>query len=151
MLVCKKNAFIRTCWGSLEHIVTKWWISDKCLLPKIYWHRLRVGFQLPNDLVLVLTGKHFSCSKPISWETFGICLRLHFVLFRIPNEIQITMRHLTKPHPTPPGISSPRRYRPFITPAILSVVQRPPSHWHVCSKPALRTIWASCVKPTQHR
>ena len=38
---------------------------------------LKFGFQLPNDVVLELAGKHSSCSERISWQAMGIWLRIH--------------------------------------------------------------------------
>ena len=42
------------------------------------WNWLRFGGQLPNYLVLKLTGKHFSCLMHISSEAMGIWSMLHF-------------------------------------------------------------------------
>ena len=63
---------------SLRLVGVSWKHSDKLvdkkvnILPKMHWYWLRFGFQLPKNLWLELTCKHFSCSKPISWGTIGI-------------------------------------------------------------------------------
>ena len=39
-------------------------------MANLHWHWLRFWFQLPKDLILELTGKHFSFSEPISWYLY---------------------------------------------------------------------------------
>ena len=45
---------------------------------KISWNCMRFIFPLPNYLVLERTGKHFSCSRHISWKSIGVWLSLQF-------------------------------------------------------------------------
>ena len=51
-------------------------------------HWLRFGHQLPKELVLELTGKKFSCSEHISWETIGIWPMLHIPGQRLIDQLR---------------------------------------------------------------
>ena len=72
-------AFIRTHWRPLEQIVAKWGIKKNIYIWQNNCGILRkFGFQLPNDPVLELTGKHFSSSDHISLQDICIWPRLPF-------------------------------------------------------------------------
>ena len=51
---------------------------------------LKFEFQLPEYLMLELTGKHFSCSEHISWEAFW--LRIYFSGQRLFHQLRRTIK-----------------------------------------------------------
>ena len=48
------------------------------MMPKMQWQWLKFLFQLPKDLVLELTGKHFSRSEHISWAKIDAPVTEHY-------------------------------------------------------------------------
>ena len=52
---------------------------------------LKFEFQLPEDLVLELSGKHFSCAEHVSWQHIGIWPRLQFSVQRLMHRLRSTI------------------------------------------------------------
>ena len=52
--------------------------KENLISPKTWWNLLSFGVQLPNCMVLELTGKNVSSLKNSAREDIGFGLRLHF-------------------------------------------------------------------------